>query len=349
MAIQFQCGSCGKAHQAKDELAGKTVKCPACSQPVQVPAAAGGQLAVQCPGCGAGYRLGAQLAGKVVKCKQCGGQIVVGGGPQPAMAGAARQQAAAPAFGSIADLLDDAGPGKIIAPPKILPGQTLCPNCHEPIPMGAALCTHCGFDFRAGKAIATRIERPRTEAEQARVDSLKAAVIVIFAPFVILIPGAIVFVCWVFFDLGHVTGVPGFALKSFALFLGVIGGALTVLGYFSLLADALQEGWLQALLFFIVPFYILYFVATRWQKCRRTYINMWIAYSMFIGGLPGTIERFVEESAEEEPSNRRYREFSRGDVLPPATRSPEGNSFAGWTSERSGASRRWEDSPGERA
>ena len=71
-----------------------------------------------------GYRLGAQLAGKVVKCKQCGGQIVVGG----AAPAAVRQHVAAaagPAFGSIGDLLDDAGPGKIIAPPTILPGQTL--------------------------------------------------------------------------------------------------------------------------------------------------------------------------------------------------------------------------------
>jgi hypothetical protein len=333
MAIQFQCGSCGKTHQAKDELAGKSVKCPACSQPIQVPAAAAAQLSVQCPGCGAGYRLGAQLAGKVVKCKQCGGQIVVGG----AAPAAARQHAAAaagPAFGSIGDLLDDAGPGKIIAPPTILPGQALCPNCQKPIAMGSALCVECGMDFRAGKAIATRIERPRTEAEQARVDSWIALISVIVLPFLLLIPGAIGMICWLAFDLGKVEGFWGFVLKSGSLFLAVIGGSLTVLGYVSLLADALQEGAIKGLMFLFLPLYPIYFVATRWQKCRKTYINYCISASMCIAGMPGLIDR-IQAAMEEEDSpakkDRRLREQSMNEHDGPPLAWNEREIHAGWS------------------
>jgi len=38
MPIKVQC-ACGKSFAAKDELAGKTVKCPACQQPLKIPGA----------------------------------------------------------------------------------------------------------------------------------------------------------------------------------------------------------------------------------------------------------------------------------------------------------------------
>ena len=40
MPIKVKCGSCSAAFSAKDGLAGKTVKCPKCSSPLRVPAAA---------------------------------------------------------------------------------------------------------------------------------------------------------------------------------------------------------------------------------------------------------------------------------------------------------------------
>src|SRR6476646_937850 len=39
MAIKVQC-TCGKAFAAKDELAGKTVKCPGCQKPLKIPGGA---------------------------------------------------------------------------------------------------------------------------------------------------------------------------------------------------------------------------------------------------------------------------------------------------------------------
>lgn len=46
MPIRVQCGQCGKVCQAKDEWAGKRLKCPGCAQPIAVPGAA----AVPVPG-----------------------------------------------------------------------------------------------------------------------------------------------------------------------------------------------------------------------------------------------------------------------------------------------------------
>src|SRR5438105_2547480 len=39
MPIKVQC-ACGKSLSAKDELAGKTVKCPGCQQPLKIPGGA---------------------------------------------------------------------------------------------------------------------------------------------------------------------------------------------------------------------------------------------------------------------------------------------------------------------
>jgi len=44
MAIAITCGGCRKSYRVKDELAGRQVKCPACSSAIQVPAAQSGAL-----------------------------------------------------------------------------------------------------------------------------------------------------------------------------------------------------------------------------------------------------------------------------------------------------------------
>jgi hypothetical protein len=41
MPITFSCPECFKAVKVKDELAGKTIKCPACQATINVPAAEG--------------------------------------------------------------------------------------------------------------------------------------------------------------------------------------------------------------------------------------------------------------------------------------------------------------------
>ena len=39
MAISFSCPQCGKGYKVKDELAGKTVPCKECAEPIRIPPA----------------------------------------------------------------------------------------------------------------------------------------------------------------------------------------------------------------------------------------------------------------------------------------------------------------------
>lgn len=64
--IYFKC-SCGK-HIAVDELgAGRTIGCPACAQPLQIPKAA---MKLSCS-CGSPIILSANMAGETVHCLVC--------------------------------------------------------------------------------------------------------------------------------------------------------------------------------------------------------------------------------------------------------------------------------------
>ncbi len=71
MAISVQC-QCGQQFQAKDQLAGKTVKCPRCQNALQIPTAAvdTATIPVSCD-CGASLQAKPHMAGKMVKCPQC--------------------------------------------------------------------------------------------------------------------------------------------------------------------------------------------------------------------------------------------------------------------------------------
>jgi hypothetical protein len=185
MPISVSC-RCGKAFAANDNLAGKTVKCPACQQPLTIPAAgqpgaaaprpaaaqasqptADGKIVVACA-CGARFAAGAELAGKRVKCPKCGQALTVGGGqpakPQAAApaatrttaAGAAGNPASATASSglggdyALASLLDEAGVKQRAS------GENACPSCNEFMAPEALLCIHCGYDRKSKKKLATQ-------------------------------------------------------------------------------------------------------------------------------------------------------------------------------------------------
>jgi len=86
MPITFKC-QCGKVLRAREELAGKRVKCPGCHQPVTIPAAAPPQgttpaqaaapAKATCPNCGA------ELIPNAAICVNCG-QSVKAGAAAPA-------------------------------------------------------------------------------------------------------------------------------------------------------------------------------------------------------------------------------------------------------------------------
>jgi hypothetical protein len=123
MPIKVQC-ACGKAFAAKDELAGKTVKCPSCQQPLKIAPAAGNSK------------------------------------PAPAKAPASAAKAAAakaPAAPRVDDLFDEIG----LAPP--VEGTRPCPGCSEPLPIEAVLCIKCGYNTRIGRRMHTEVAGAEAE------------------------------------------------------------------------------------------------------------------------------------------------------------------------------------------
>ena len=78
MTISFQC-VCGRALRAPEELAGRTTKCPACSQPVAIPRPDGAKAEPMVLSCACGKKIAAQphWAGKMVRCPGCQNTIKV--------------------------------------------------------------------------------------------------------------------------------------------------------------------------------------------------------------------------------------------------------------------------------
>lgn len=112
MPITVKC-QCGKSLKVKDQLAGKAVKCPGCSQVVKVPAA-GAAPATPTPAPAAPVQ------------------------PAP-------MQPASPAANQMADLFDEEGFGTQVA--------AACPACGSEMPAGAVLCTKCGYHTQAGEKL----------------------------------------------------------------------------------------------------------------------------------------------------------------------------------------------------
>lgn len=109
MPVSVVC-KCGKRLRAKDELAGKRVKCPACGEPLLLPD---------------GLNSAPELAGDF----SASGQSAL---------------AAAPSGSSDDQVYDVASP----PPAAAVQGEKKCPWCLGALPADAVICSHCGFDLR---------------------------------------------------------------------------------------------------------------------------------------------------------------------------------------------------------
>lgn len=126
MPIEVTC-QCGKRLKAKDELAGRTVKCPNCQQPLKIPASQAAAPAAPTP-----------VAPTPVA-------------PTPV--------APAPAGDAFADLFDDAGMGH--------QGGPICPSCNAGVADGAVICIHCGYNLETGQRLRTNIGSAGGEVAEA--------------------------------------------------------------------------------------------------------------------------------------------------------------------------------------
>lgn len=146
MPIPVTC-KCGKRFTAPDKFAGKAVKCPGCSELLEIPAAKtqSSQGAVSqgiAVSCSCGKRLAAkpEWAGKTIKCPACGKPIRVG-----AAASARKQNVTSPADGeNLSELLDEVDLGQSATGHR-------CPSCRADLLAGDILCVKCGYNLESGR------------------------------------------------------------------------------------------------------------------------------------------------------------------------------------------------------
>jgi uncharacterized Zn finger protein (UPF0148 family) len=147
MPLRIVC-SCGAKLNAKEELIGKSVKCPKCGNPIKVTAEAAEEAPTAKPK--------AEAAAK---------------------AKATKQPAAEPAgHAAMHDLFDEIG----LAPvqPK---ADIQCPKCGAAMTEGAVICISCGFNTKTGKQLSSSSDgdaeanREKMYAQQAAKAAAKTA------------------------------------------------------------------------------------------------------------------------------------------------------------------------------
>ena len=140
MPIKVTC-SCGAKFAAKDELAGKKVKCPKCQVPLVIPAAqgqpSGPQQQQQAP-------RPVQPAAPAPQ-PQARPDDIFALAPQEG-----NRQVASDPF--MSELLAEAG---VVSDPNYRGPR--CPGCNAPIAQSAVLCVKCGFDLRTGHRIKSEV------------------------------------------------------------------------------------------------------------------------------------------------------------------------------------------------
>lgn len=158
MPIPVRC-ACGKSIAAPDNLAGRTVKCPACSKPLEIPgkspaedqtkptassqpSKAAPPLYLTCE-CGRKVTAPANLAGKAVQCPTCRQLIKV---PKPTVHAALTK----PQKDPLSELLDEVDLSKSRTGHR-------CPECRQDMQPDDVLCIRCGYNIESGKKLTTKL------------------------------------------------------------------------------------------------------------------------------------------------------------------------------------------------
>ena len=288
MPIKVQC-ACGAAFAAKDELAGRTVKCPKCQQPLAIPA--------------------------------------VGAAPVATVAAAAPRQVAAPLPSQVpaphpaGDLFAEAGLHAQQA------GMVPCPGCANPMPLNALVCIKCGYNKKLGRRMevmkhsggaeipgghsatveemldkaAVRIEEDKDEERKKTREGMPwwayligLTVVLGFMIAMMLIPQDTAM---------RVAGWTTFVLSSLVCMYSGI----------RMLITAFQESALQGILYIVVPFYPLFYVITRWDRVGSLFLmNLAGTFFMCFGYGAVFLADIINKPAESSlPSRTQYAMIER--------------------------------------
>jgi hypothetical protein len=145
MPIVVAC-QCGQRFAARDDLAGQTMRCPACGGSLTVPGAAAAPapaaaapvspLVVACS-CGQRFAARPDLAGKTVPCPSCGQPLVVGQAPTAAKPAAKAPAPAAPAAAAQPIVVTCQCGARFAARPDLAGKRVACPTCKQPLTIPA--------------------------------------------------------------------------------------------------------------------------------------------------------------------------------------------------------------------
>jgi hypothetical protein len=259
MPIKVQC-ACGAAFAAKDELAGRTVKCPKCQQPLAIPAAPAAAAA----------RPAQPAAPRQV------------GAPLPS-------QAAAPPPGG--DLFAEAGLHAMQA------GMVPCPGCTNPMPAQAIVCIKCGYNKKIGRrmdvmkqgegtaipgghgatvdemlgAAATRIEDEKEEERKKTREGL---------PWWGYLIGL---VCIMGF-MGTMMMLPQeTVLRSAPFIIYGLAELVSLYAWIRILIIAFEEGVGHGIGCLVCGLYVFVYSIMRWDRCGTLFLMIFI--SNFLGGV----------------------------------------------------------------
>lgn len=289
MPIPVAC-KCGQKFAAKDEFAGKVMKCPKCGNGLEIPAPPQGQAATK---------------------------------PNPALqargAATARSAPAAPRGPSLADLFDEAG-----VKPEVADNRPRCPQCKEPMATAdAILCVNCGFNVETGKRLhglatahgadknlygltdegghGSAAKSVLRKAEKAIKDD-KIEEYKIRTQGMPVWALAIMFGCLVTFGVGMSTLPAAQALWWTGIVLAILPGAVGFIHNIMILVIAFNESAKEGVCCLLIPFYIVYYSCTRWKQCGRLFTIMVICsvLSGLGGGLTGISPQF---KVEEQPTH----------------------------------------------
>jgi hypothetical protein len=258
MPIKVTC-QCGQSFAAKDELAGKTVKCPKCTKPLKIPEA--------------GPRVAAPTAAATPQ-RAAPQPIPQQAGPQQPRAPQPGLGGSLPSAASAASLFDEAGIGQAAA------GTLPCPSCGAALPESVVLCVKCGYNKRMGRRMETirgsgtplgggheataeeMLERAARSIEEEKEEERKKTKEGM--PWWAYLIGL---GCCVGFMVTMMMLPPKVALMTGGVLIGGLASLINLYANIRIWIIAFTEGIGHGVGCLLCCFYQLYYIATRWDQC----------------------------------------------------------------------------------
>jgi len=250
--------------------------------------------------CGQNFMAKDELEGQTMLCPKCHQPLTITKG--------ARKETQHPNAGGLADLLEEAGVKEVKGP--------RCPKCSAPLKPEAVLCVACGFELQSGKRLkgaSVRIAGERGHAEVAQVLLAQAADRIKEDKLEEIKTRKQGLPAWVYFLA--LVGLGAFAVSMFTMpkqqafeITGWVvvgfGGLWSTYYAIRILIVAFREGVVCGLLYlFLPPFYALYYIFTRWDRCGGLFLYSLVGiaisgvgYVLVVGVAPMMVEKASGEA-----------------------------------------------------